>query len=92
MGNVTAEIGVLHRGCAEPNMDFGTKQGLRKRSMQGFVPVHKPNHSNPSPHSVPTHPIRIIEGDATGVVNVNQFTYSHSITTKTAGRVCCLKG
>ena len=56
------------------------------------MPVHKHNTSHPSPQGGYTHPIRIIEGDATSVVNVNQFTYSDSVTDETAGRLCCLKG
>ena len=64
---------------------FGTKKGLRKTFVQAFVPMHKPNTSNRSPHGACAHPIRIIEGDAIGVVNVNQFTYRHSVTAETAG-------
>ena len=70
---------------------IGTKR-LRKTSLQGSVPVHKPNTSNPSLEGVCTHLITIFEGDATRVVNVNQFTYSHTVTAKTAGRLCYLKG
>ena len=44
--------------------DVGTKRGLRKRSLQGSVPVHKPNTNNQSPRGACTHPIRFIEGDA----------------------------
>ena len=54
--------------------------------------MHKPNTSYPSPQGACTHPIRIIEGDATGVVNVHQFTYSHNVTAETAGRLCYLRG
>ena len=71
---------------------FGTKQGLRKRSLQGSVPVHKPNTSNLSPQGACTHPIRIIERDATGVVNVNRFTYSQGVAAEAAGRLCYLVG
>ena len=70
----------------------GTKHGLRKKSPQAFVPVHKPNTSNPSTQGACTHPIRIAEGDGTSVVNVNQFTYNHNVTAETAGRLCCLQG
>ena len=69
-----------------------TKQSLTKRSQEGSVPVHKPNTGNPSPQGAYTHSIIIIEGDATDVVNANQFTHSHSVTAETAGRLCCLKG
>ena len=56
------------------------------------MPVHKPKTGKASPRCACTHPIRIIEGDATGVVNVNQLTYSHGVIAKTASRLCCLKG
>ena len=72
--------------------DVGTKQGLRKISLQGSVPLHEPNTSNPSPQGAYTRPIRILEGDATGVGNVNHFTYSHSVTAHTSDWLCCLKG
>ena len=42
----------------------GTKQALRKMSPQGYVPAHKPNNNNPSPHGACTHRIGIIEGHA----------------------------
>ena len=71
---------------------LGTKEGLRKRSLSGSVPMHKLNTSNPSQQGACTHPMRIIEGDAIRVVNVNQFTYSHTVTAQTAGKLCCLKG
>ena len=71
---------------------IGTKHGRRKRLLQGSVPMYKPNTSNPSPQGALTHPISFIEGDATGMVNMNQFTSSHSVTGETARRLCCLGG
>ena len=72
--------------------DVGLKQGLRKRSLQGSVPMHEPSTSNPYPHGACTHAIRIIEGDATAMGNVNQFTCNHTVTPKSAGWLGCHKG
>ena len=70
----------------------GMKQGLRKRSLHGYVLVNERNTSTPSPQGAGKHPIEIIERDATWVGNVNHFTYSRSVIAETAGCLCCLKG
>ena len=60
-----------HKGNVSFKGAIGTKQGLRNRSVHGFVAQHKPITNNPSPQGAYTRPIRIIERDATGVGNMN---------------------
>ena len=43
------------------------KHGLRRRSLQGSMPVHEPNTNNPSQQGARKNQIKIIERDATNL-------------------------